>query len=113
MNSPGIISDYLAKLRLGCSQLYEFLNRYIDVHSDLTRELATKRQSIFETALKAGKTPSMSSTLASELTKVDSASVKIVENRIQQIKNTYEEYNGICIMLQSKMREFNTERIVG
>jgi hypothetical protein len=112
VNSPGIISDYLGKIRLGCSLLFEYSNRYIDVHSDLMKELAEKRQKIYEEGIAEGKTPSASETHASAMTKVDSASIKIVENRMQQIKNEYERYNGICMYLQSKLKEYNTERIM-
>ena len=39
--------------------------------------------------------------------------IKSVENMIQQVKNEYERYNGICMYLQSRMKEFNTDRMVG
>lgn len=112
VNSPGILSDYLGKLRLGCSLLFEYSNRYIDVQSDLTKELADKQQQLYTEGIADGKTPSAAETNAKAMTRVDAASLKIVEQRMQQIKNEYERYNGICMYLQSKLKEYNTERIM-
>lgn len=113
VNSPGIISDYLGKLRLGCSLLFEYSNRYIDVHSDLQKELAEKQQAIYVAGIQEGKTPSGAETHAKAMTKVDAISIKIVENRMQQIKNEYERYNTITMYLMAKLKEYNTERFMG
>lgn len=114
VDNPGLIGDYLGKLRLNCNMLFAFLNNYIDVQSDLIKELAEKRQKLYEERLAQPKgTPSAAETHSKALTRVDEASLKIVENRIQQIKNEYERYNGICMFLQSRLKEFNTERIMG
>lgn len=113
-DNPGLIGDYLGKLRLNCNMLFAFLNNYIDVENDLIKELNEKRQSIYEQRLREPKgTPSSADTHSKALTRVDEASLKIVQNRIQQIKNEYERYNGICMYLQSRLKEFNTERIMG
>jgi hypothetical protein len=111
-DSP-LVGDYLAKLRLNVNLLFAFLNNYLDVHSDLTRELAAKRQTLYEEQLADGKSPSAAETHSKQLTRIDEATVKVVENQMQQIKNEYERFNGICMMLQSRLKEFNTERIVG
>jgi len=113
VNSPGIISDYLGKLRLGCSLLFEYSNRYIDVHSDLTKELAEKQQAIYTQGIAEQKTPSAAETHSKSMTRVDAASIKVVENRMHQIKNEYDRYNGICMYLQSRLKEYNSERIMG
>lgn len=113
-DNPGLIGDYLGKLRLNCNMLFSFLNNYIDVENDLIKELNEKRQSLYEARLREPKgTPSAADTHSKALTRVDEASLKIVQNRIQQIKNEYERYNGICMYLQSRLKEFNTERIMG
>ncbi len=113
-DNPGLIGDYLGRLRLNCNMLFSFLNNYIDVESDLIKDLNEKRQSIYEQRLNSPKgTPSAADTHSKAMTRVDEASLKIVQNRIQQIKNEYERYNGICMYLQSRLKEFNTERIMG
>ena len=56
--------------------------------------------------------PSGSENYAREMTRVDDSEIKIVENRIQQIKNEYERYNSIAIYLQSRMKEFGIERMM-
>jgi hypothetical protein len=90
------------------------MNIYIDILSDLEKELAEKRQSLFVMRLAEPKqTPSSAKNYSEELTRVDAMTVKIVQNRINQIKNDYERYNGICISLQSTMKAENTERIMG
>lgn len=112
--NPGLIGDYLGKLRLNCNMLFSFLNNYIDVENELIKELNEKRQALYEARLREPKgTPSAADTHSKALTRVDEASLKIVQNRIQQIKNEYERYNGICMYLQSRLKEFNTERIMG
>lgn len=108
-----LIGEYLMKLRLNCNLLFAYINNYLDVHSDLTRELASKRQKAYETSLSEGKSPSASETHAKQVTRTDEATLKVIENQMQQIKNEYERFNGICMALQSRLKEMNTERIVG
>ena len=112
--NPGLIGDYLGKLRLNVNMLFAFLNQYSELENDLIKEPNEKRQRIYETRLAEPKgTPSSADTHSKAMTRVDEASLKIVQNTIQQIKNEYERYNGICMYLQSRLKEFNTERIMG
>ena len=67
---------------------------------------------MYEGAIKLGKSENAAKNSSGELTRKDEALTKTIEHRIQQIKNEYERYNGICIFLQSRMKEFNTERIM-
>lgn len=111
---PGLASEYQRRMRLNVNMLYAFMNQYIDVLSDLEKEYAEKRQALFVQRLSEPKgTPSAAKTYSEELTRMDSMTVKIIQNRINQIKNDYERYNGICISLQSTMKAENTERIMG
>lgn len=112
--NPALIGDYLGKLRLNANKLFAFTNIYIDILSDLQLEYATKRQNLYLEKLNEPKgSPSAAEKHARELTRVDESKIGFVENMIQQIKNEYERYNGICMYLQSRMKEFNTERMVG
>lgn len=113
-DNPGLASEYQRKLRLNVNMLFAFKNQYIDVLSDLQKEYAELRQRLFEERMLLPKSsPSASETYATEKTRVAAMSIKIVENRINQIANDYERYNGICISLQSTMKAENTERIMG
>lgn len=112
--NPALIGDYLGKMRLNVNLLFAYINVYIDNLTDLMQETAVKRQRLFEERLQMPKSsPSASETYARELCRIDEANVKVLENRITQIKNEYERYNGICMYLQSRLKEFNTERIMG
>jgi hypothetical protein len=112
--NPALIGDMLGELRLGANQLFSYLNIYIDALSDLQQAYARKRQTIFEERMLLPKSsPSGAEHYAREITRVDDSEIKIVENRIQQIKNEFIRYDGICMYLQSRMNEFNTERMVG
>lgn len=114
VENPSLIGDYLGKLRLNANQLFAFLNIYIDILNDLEISYAEKRQNMYESYLKLPKSsPSAAEKHARELTRIDEVKIKSVENMIQQVKNEYERYNGICMYLQSRMKEFNTERMVG
>lgn len=110
--NPALIGDYLGKLRLNVNLLFSFLNAYIDLLVDQNIEVANKRQNLYEEAIKLGRSENASKNSSGELTRKDEALTKTIEYRIQQIKNEYERYNGICIFLQSRMKEFNTERIM-
>jgi len=112
--NPALIGDYLGKLRLNCNLFFSFLNGYIDTLTVLQGEYAIKRQNLYEQYLTMPKaSPSGAETHSREKTRLDDANIKVIENRIQQIRNEYERYNGICMYLQSRIREFNTERMVG
>lgn len=111
--NPALIGDYLGKLRLNANLLFSFLNQYLDVLTELEQHVATKRQDEYESGIKEGKSPNASEMHSRNICRVDEARVKTIENRINQIKNEYERYNGICMYLQSRMKEFNTERMLG
>lgn len=111
--NPALIGDYLTKLRLHANLLYSFINGYLDVLNEGIKGTAEKRQKLYEDSVASGKSPNAAETVARELTRVDEANMKVIENTIQQIKNEYERYNGICISLQSRMKEFDTERRMG
>lgn len=113
IENPALIGNYLGKLRLNANQLFGYMNIYIDILSDLQREYAAKRQGLYEVQLKQGKSPSAAEKHAREMSRVDETTISVIENNIQQVKNEYERYNGICMYLQSRMKEFNTERMVG
>lgn len=112
--NPSLIGDYLGKLRLRANELFVFINLYIDIKNDLELEYAKKRQMIYEVTLKAPKSSSnMAEKHAREMTRVDEAKIKSINNTLQIIQNEYERYNGICMYLQSRLKEFNTERMIG
>jgi len=114
IKNPNLIGDYLGKLRLNDNQLFAFMNIYIDIINDLEIAYAAKRQKIYEDKLAEPKgSPSGAEKHARELTRVDEAKIENIKNMIQQVKNEYERYNGICMYLQSRLKEFNTERMVG
>ena len=114
VENPSLIGDYLGRLRLNSNQLFAFMNIYIDILSDMELEYARRRQNIFEDSLTKPKaSPNSAEKLAVELTRVDKAKMAVVRNMIDQIRNEYERYNGICMYLQSRLKEFNTERMVG
>lgn len=111
---PGLASEYQRRMRLNVNMLYAFMNQYIDILSDLEKEYAEDRQRLFVARLAEPKqTPSSAKNYSEELTRTEAMTIKIVQNRINQIKNDYERYNGICISLQSTMKAENTERIMG
>lgn len=111
---PGLASEYQRRMRFNVNLLYGFMNNYIDVLSDLEKEYAHRRQQLFISRLAEPKqTPSSSKNYSEEMTREDAMTIKIVQNRINQIKNDYDRYNGICISLQSTMKAENTERIMG
>lgn len=112
--NPSLIGDYLGKLRLNANQLFAFINIYTDIINDLEMEYAKKRQSIYLEKLNGPKgSPSMAVNHAREVTRVDEAKIENVKNTILQIKNEYDRYNSICMFLQSRLKEFNTERVMG
>lgn len=113
IENPALIGNYLGKLRLNANRLFTYSNIYIDILSDLQREYAVKRQGLYELQLAQGKSPSAAEKHAREMSRVDETTIGVIENNIQQVKNEYERYNGICMYLQSRMKEFNTERMVG
>lgn len=114
VENPSLIGDYLGKLRLNCNRLFTYLNIYIDILSDLQREYAAKRQALYMEVLSKPKgSPSAAEKHAREMTRVDEAKIMVIQNNMQEVKNEYERYNGICMYLQSRMKEFNTERQMG
>lgn len=114
VENPSLIGDYLGKLRLNCNRLFQFSNIYIDILSDLQTDYAKRRQAMYVEYLERPKaSPSAAEKHCREMTRVDESKISFVENCMQQVKNEYERYNGICMYLQSRMKEFNTEKVMG
>ena len=112
--NPSLIGDYLGKLRLNANQLFAYQNTYIDIIADLQVAYANRRQALYELKLSEPKaSPNSAEKHAREMTRVDEAKIDYVKHQIDQIKNEYERYNGICMYLQSRLKEFNTERMIG
>lgn len=109
-DNPALIGEYLMKLRLNCNLLFAFQNKYLTVLAEAIRGTAEKQQKIYESQLAEGKTANMAKNHSGEMTRLDNANIKVLENKVQQIRNEYERYNGICMALQSRMREFESER---
>jgi len=110
----GLASEYQSKLRLNVNMLFGFLNSYIDVLSDLQKEYVELWTKLYTERLMLPKgTPSGAKTHADASTKRESMTIEIVKNRINQIKNDYERYNGICISLQSTVKAENSEKMLG
>lgn len=110
--NPALIGEYLIKLRLNCNLLFSFQNKFLELLSTAQRGTAEKRQGLYEAQLALGKSPNSSKDHAENMTRVDGANVKVLENKIQSIKNEYSRYDGICMALQSRMREYNAERMM-
>lgn len=113
-DNPVLVGQYLTKLRLKVNMLFKFINVYLDVLNDLEIELAKKRESLFKEQLGSpGGSVNKAEKYSIELTRLDKARVGVLSNMIKQVENEYERYNGICISLQSRMKEFASERIMG
>lgn len=107
------IKDDLGQLRLSANLLFSFLNQYIDVLTELEQHSAIKRQTEYEKGIKDGMSPNASELHSRNITRIDEARVKTIENRINQIKNEYERYNTIAMYLQSRLKEAQSERMLG
>lgn len=112
VDNPSLIGEYLGKLRLNANQLFLFMNIYIDLISEMELEYAKKRQKVYIEQLEIGSVNSAEKS-ARELTRVDEAQLGVVKNSLNQIRNNYEQFNGICIYLQSRLKEFTTEKLLG
>lgn len=112
-DNPALIGDYLIKLRLNCNLLFAFQNKYLEALAVAIRGTAEKQQNIYEQQLALKKSENMAKNHSGEMTRVDNANIKVLENKVQQIRNEYSRYDGICMALQSRLKEFNTERMAG
>lgn len=111
-DNPALIGEYLIKLRLNCNLLFAFQNKYLEALAEGIRGTAEKQQKIYETQLALKKSENAAKNHAGEMTRVDNANIKVLENKVQQIKNEYSRYDGICTALQSRMKEYNVERMM-
>lgn len=112
-DNPVQAGEYQGKLRLEVNKLFAYMNAYIDLQIDISEDYARTKQNLYETGLKQGKSPSAAEKHASEMTRIISANKDIAKFRVDQIKNEYERYNGIAIYLATRMKEFNSERMMG
>lgn len=112
-DNPVQAGEYQGKLRLEVNKLFAYMNAYIDLQVDISEDYARTKQNLYETGLKQGKSPSAAEKHANEMTRIISSNLAIAKFRVDQIKNEYERYNGIAIYLATRMKEFNSERMMG
>lgn len=112
VDNPALLGEYLGKLRLNANLLFGFMNVYIDLISDLELEYARKRQKVYLEKLEETSS-SQAETYSREVTRVDDAKINAVKSILLQIRNHYEQFNSICIYLQSRSKEFISERMMG
>lgn len=112
-DNPVQAGEYQGKLRLEVNKLFAYMNAYIDLQVDISEDYARTRQNLYETGLKSGKSPSAAEKHAGEMTRILASNLAIAKFRVDQIKNEYERYNGIAIYLATRMKEFNSERMMG
>lgn len=114
VENPVLIVESLGELRLSASQLFAFLNFYIDALSDLELQYAQKRKALFIEKLGEPKSSvSKAESYSREMMRVDEAEIAVVKNRIKQIQNEYERYNSIAIYLHARMKENQSEKFMG
>ena len=114
VENPTLIVERLGDIRLSANQLFAFLNFYIDALSDLELAYAQKRKALFVAKLSEPKgSISKAESFAREMMRVEEAEIKVVSNRIKQIQNEYERYNGIAIYLHARMKENQSEKFMG
>lgn len=112
VDNPSLIGEYLGKLRLNANMFFSYMNIYIDLISELELEYAKKRQAIYKEQLEQTSVSSAEK-YAREMTRIDEAKINTVKNSLNQIRNNYEQFNSICIYLQSRLKEFTTEKMLG
>jgi hypothetical protein len=112
-DNPVEAGIYQGKIRLEVNRLFAYINNYIDLQVDISEDYARERQTLYLAAIQSGKTPSAADKHAGEMTRLLANNEKTAQMRVKQIQNEYERYNGIAIYLATRMKEFNTERMVG
>ena len=110
--NPVKIGEYLGNLRLNANMLFAFINFIIKEIDQAQIEVAKSREAIYLQNIKDGKSQNAAETDARERTRVEESKVKSLEYKLQLVKNEYERYNGICMYLQSRLKEFNVEKMM-
>lgn len=112
-DNPVQAGQYQGKMRLEVARLFAYMNAYIDLQADIAQSYAREREKLYRDSLTSGKSPSAADKHAGEMTRVLAANQAIAKLRVDQIKNEYERYNSIAIYLATRMKEFNSERMMG
>ncbi len=107
------IGQYLGQLRLHANLLFSYMNTFIDLISDMELNYAENRKRLFMEALNETDSPNKSESIAREKTRVLEAKIGMMKANLNQIRNSYENYNSICMYLMSRNKEFISERIMG
>lgn len=113
IENPALIGQYLGQLRLHANLLFSYMNTFIDLISDMELNYAENRKRLFMEALNETDSPNKSESIAREKTRVLEAKIGMMKANLNQIRNSYENYNSICMYLMSRNKEFISERIMG
>lgn len=111
--NPARLAEELTTIRLNCNVLFLFTNKLYDLLNDEIGRVAAKRQLAYEEQLALGKSENAAKNHSGEITRIDEARIKVIENTITQVKGEFNRYDGICMMLQTRMRGFDSEMRMG
>lgn len=112
-DNAALIGDYLTRIRLHLSPLYDYDNALLDEINRKLRETDASQEKMYKKLVESGKSENAAKNHSGEMHRVARGEIKILENHRKQIENTTDQYDGIVMSLQSRLKEFNMERIAG
>lgn len=110
--NPAMLGEKLEQLRLEAGYIRPFVNAQFDILNDEMQTLAAKKKKLYDALRKSGKSENASKNHLSEWYRVEDVQIVVLQNHIKMMLGDYERFDAICMMMQSRLKEFTTERLM-
>lgn len=112
LDDPTLLGDYMVRMRGYAEFLVPYVNRALTEADDALLKCETERAGIYNKAIEAGESQNASAVKAKERTRLLDAEYEVARNEVTRRKNEYVRFSNICTTMQSRLREFNTEKMM-
>jgi adenylosuccinate synthase len=111
LSNPVMTGEYMAQLRGYANFILPYVNRAIDEVNEADKKVSAERQSVYLANTKQGMSPSAAEKDAREQTRVLDSEFEIAKRSVEKFRNDYKRFDTLVMTMQSRLKEFNTEKM--
>lgn len=112
LDNPALTGDYMTQIRGYANFILPYINRAIDAVSEADGAVSKAREKLYAENTANGMSPSAAEKDARERTRLLEHKLNNAQRGVDKLRNDYKRYDSLVLVMQSRLKEFNTERIM-
>lgn len=112
LDDPTLLGDYMVRMRGYAEFLVPYVNQALTEADEALIKCETERTRIYKEEIAKGSSQNMAETKAKENTRMLDAEYEVAKNEVKRRRNEYERFGNLCTAMQSRLREFATEKMM-